>query len=260
MPSVDVRCLSGQQYCFQLKEDDTVDVLRQRVADVWKEPILARDVCVLGQDGEVKSGSVLNETEFTAVVKTRSPFDCDWYAHADTISYLPEDHAVHLVFVGDGRSSVHGLPGVGKTSLVFRCEYVWKDGSWLQIQCLAKWFYDSASVYVMLFCLASRMSFESVEEKWRHEVGEAPILLVGTKLDLCAELKPSECISYQEGQALARRIGALDYLECSALSGEGVDDVIDAAMWTYLMHAQTERGQALLAPLIQGKDQGCRLM
>ena len=46
-------------------------------------------------------------------------------------------------------------------------------------------------------------------------------------------------------QALARRIGALDYLECSALSGEGVDDVIDAAMWTYLMHAQTERGQAL---------------
>ena len=52
------------------------------------------------------------------------------------------------------------------------------------------------------FPLGVRMSFESVEEKWRHEVGEAPILLVGTKLDLCAELKPSECISYQEGQAL----------------------------------------------------------
>jgi len=151
------------------------------------------------------------------------------------------------------------------------CEYVWKDGSGTTAMIslsdaasshgeLRSRFYDSASVYVMLFCLASRMSFESVEEKWRHEVGEAPILLVGTKLDLCAELKPSECISYQEGQALARRIGALDYLECSALSGEGVDDVIDAAMWTYLMHAQTERGQALLAPLIQGKDQGCRLM
>ena len=48
---------------------------------------------------------------------------------------------------------------------------------------------------------ASRTSFENVEDKWKHEIGDAPILLVGTKLDLCAEMPPSACVSYQEGQA-----------------------------------------------------------
>ena len=45
-------------------------------------------------------------------------------------------------------------------------------------------------------------------------------------------------------QAMAREIGALDYIECSALSGAGVDDVIDTAMWALLTDAQTERGKA----------------
>ena len=45
-------------------------------------------------------------------------------------------------------------------------------------------------------------------------------------------------------QAMARDIGALDYLECSALSGAGVDDIIDGAMWAFVMDAQTERGKA----------------
>lgn len=45
------------------------------------------------------------------------------------------------------------------------------------------------------------------------------------------------------GQAMARDIGALDYIECSALSGAGVDDIIDGAMWAFVMDAQTERGK-----------------
>ena len=43
---------------------------------------------------------------------------------------------------------------------------------------------------------------------------------------------------------MARDIGALDYIECSALSGAGVDDVIDTAMWALVTDAQTERGKA----------------
>lgn len=42
---------------------------------------------------------------------------------------------------------------------------------------------------------------------------------------------------------MAREIGALDYIECSALSGAGVDDIIDGAMWAFVMDAQTERGK-----------------
>mmetsp|Transcript_44741 Transcript_44741/g.104243 ORF Transcript_44741/g.104243 Transcript_44741/m.104243 type:complete len:303 (-) Transcript_44741:95-1003(-) len=302
MPSVTVHCLSGQQHCFQVREDDTIDVVRQRVADLWHHPVLARNVCVLGMDGEVKNGSLrVDEAEFTAVVSSQIPFDRDWTAHADTISKLPEE--IHIVFIGDGRNAYTNMPGVGKTSLVFRCrdclgsgtgwtgmgrlngsghlrddgtvrfhncEYVWRDGSGeiamislSDAACatgeLQHSFYDSVSVYVILFSLASRTSFENVEEKWKDEVGDIPVLLVGTKLDLCAELPPSACVSFQEAQAMARRIGAVDYLECSALSGEGVDDVIDAAVWAYVMEAKTERGRARLEPL-SSQDQGCRMM
>ena len=42
---------------------------------------------------------------------------------------------------------------------------------------------------------------------------------------------------------MARQIGALDYIECSALSGAGVDEVIDGAMWAMVMDAETERGK-----------------
>ena len=42
---------------FEVNEEDTVDVLRQRVAEVWKEPILPRNVCDPRQRFTLKSDS-----------------------------------------------------------------------------------------------------------------------------------------------------------------------------------------------------------
>ena len=65
-----------------------------------------------------------------------------------------------------------------------------------------------------------------------------PIVLVGTKLDLRNDtetieklrekgLKP---ITYAQGLELAKDIGAGKYLECSALTQEGLKEVFDEAV------------------------------
>ena len=70
------------------------------------------------------------------------------------------------------------------------------------------------------------------------------IVLVGTKLDLkddqrATELGIIECgegykpVSYSEGKKLANEIGALNYFETSAFTGEGIEETMNAVL-TYL--------------------------
>jgi GTPase SAR1 family protein len=65
-----------------------------------------------------------------------------------------------------------------------------------------------------------------------------PIILVGTKSDvrddaaMAAQLarKGLHVLSAEKAQLLAREIGAVDYLECSALTQRGVHSVFDEAI------------------------------
>jgi GTPase SAR1 family protein len=64
----------------------------------------------------------------------------------------------------------------------------------------------------------------------RHHNPRTPILLVGTKLDLREDRdvidklkeKKQSPITYPAGLALAKEIGAVKYLECSALTQKGL--------------------------------------
>jgi Rho family protein len=73
--------------------------------------------------------------------------------------------------------------------------------------------------------------------------------LVGLKKDLRDDpvaieemrLKSLRFVSPKDGTETAAQIGARKYLECSSLSGEGVDDVFEAATRAALLTFDKER-------------------
>ncbi|KAK0569468.1 Rho GTPase protein rac1 [Tilletia horrida] len=102
--------------------------------------------------------------------------------------------------------------------------------------------YPQTDVFLICFSLVSPPSFENVRTKWWpeicHHAPHIPMILVGTKLDLREDrdeiIKLSERrmqpISYAQGNAMARDIGAVRYLECSALTQKGLKGVFDEAI------------------------------
>jgi len=104
--------------------------------------------------------------------------------------------------------------------------------------------YPQTDVFLVAFSLISRPSFENVKAKWypelHHHAPGVPIILVGTKLDLRSDpdtvqkLKaknpPSSPITFEEGLDMAKAIGAAKYLECSALTQNGLKSVFDEAI------------------------------
>lgn len=106
--------------------------------------------------------------------------------------------------------------------------------------------YPETSVFLMCFSVVMPESMRNLENKWvpevRHSVPKAPILIVGTQMDLREDettklklakrrLKP---VFPEDGERLAKRIGAYAYVECSALTKQGLKDVFDEALLAVL--------------------------
>ena len=93
----------------------------------------------------------------------------------------------------------------------------------------------------MCFSIDSPDSLENIPEKWtpevRHFCPTVPIVLVGNKKDLRfddvtrRELAKSkqEPVKTEDGRAMAEKIGAYAYLECSAKLNEGAREVFETA-------------------------------
>ncbi|KAI4897501.1 hypothetical protein NFI96_032211 [Prochilodus magdalenae] len=102
--------------------------------------------------------------------------------------------------------------------------------------------YPQTHVFIICFSVASPSSHANVRHKWHPEVSHhcpgVPVLLVGTKRDLRSDRETLERLreqgltptTPQQGTALARSIGAVRYLECSALMQEGVREVFNEAV------------------------------
>jgi len=171
-------------------------------------------------------------------------------------------NAIKVVVVGDG--------AVGKTCMLisyaknaFPNEYVptvfdnysmniivdnkpydlglWDTAGQAEYDRLRPLAYPQTDCFIICFSVMSRTSFENVESKWAEEIDHhatvAPRLLVGTKIDmrnkeeelakLRADKKP---VTLEEGQALAKKIRARKYLECSALTQQGLAQVFEEAV------------------------------
>ena len=95
--------------------------------------------------------------------------------------------------------------------------------------------YDKADGFILAFDLTSRPSMENVSKRWikelRAKAPGAPVVLVGTKLDLRPPGAGANCVvNTREGEALGKRIGAECYVECSALTQDNLGAVFDAAV------------------------------
>ena len=97
--------------------------------------------------------------------------------------------------------------------------------------------YPQTDVFLLCFPLNNPVSYDRVRSKWFPEINcfcpDVPIVLVGTKLDLRAvELKENSgvAITTIQGSEMAEEICAIKYLECSALTQEGLTEVFDAVI------------------------------
>ncbi|KAI8669757.1 hypothetical protein NCS57_00791800 [Fusarium keratoplasticum] len=96
--------------------------------------------------------------------------------------------------------------------------------------------YPNTDLFLLCFDLGGSDLLSDGEDKWIPEVRKycpkTPVVLVGCRKDvrecppavdeLCSQLDP---VSWATGEALARKIGAVMYMECSAKTGEGVEAV-----------------------------------
>lgn len=102
--------------------------------------------------------------------------------------------------------------------------------------------YPQTDVFLVCFSIASPASFENVKAKWFPEVAHhcpnAPIILVGTKVDLredpetIARLKEKKLapVTHVAGLQMSKDIRAAKYLECSALTQKGLKHVFDESV------------------------------
>ncbi|KIM27333.1 hypothetical protein M408DRAFT_330060 [Serendipita vermifera MAFF 305830] len=100
--------------------------------------------------------------------------------------------------------------------------------------------YPDSSVVLLCFAIDDHTSLLNITRRWYPEimafrsVPKVPILLVGCKADLrdnvreraAAVHSPRGLITTEEGHATAKAIGAVKYMECSALLGQGTREVI----------------------------------
>ena len=99
--------------------------------------------------------------------------------------------------------------------------------------------YPQTDVFLVCFSVTSPASYENVREKWFPEVFHhcpgVPCLIVGTQIDLRDDPTVKEKLARQkqspitpeDGDRLASQLGAVKYVECSALTQRGLKNVFD---------------------------------
>ncbi|CAP85635.1 Pc20g03060 [Penicillium rubens Wisconsin 54-1255] len=89
--------------------------------------------------------------------------------------------------------------------------------------------YEDTHVLMLCFSVDSPDSFENVSSKWIAEINEncpgVRVVLTALKCDLRKDEDMNEnpnTISFDQGLAKAKEIGAVKYLECSAVQNRGI--------------------------------------
>lgn len=108
--------------------------------------------------------------------------------------------------------------------------------------------YCDADLFILCFSLVEPSSFENLSSRWltelKHYRPQTPFMVVGTHFDIREKILHEESdratragsrkertfITYRKAAKWAKKNNAVCYVECSSLSGEGVDDVFQMAL------------------------------
>ena len=103
--------------------------------------------------------------------------------------------------------------------------------------------YPNTNVFMICFSVVSPVTFDNILGKWVDELREhgpknANFLLVGLKADLRDDKDTLENLSSQgltpvtpeKARELAQKIGAVGYIECSAIKCQNVKETFDTAI------------------------------
>lgn len=113
--------------------------------------------------------------------------------------------------------------------------------------------YPQTDVFLVCFSVTSPASFENVREKWfpevHHHCPGVPCLIVGTQVDLRDDAAVRDKLAKQrmqpvkreDGERMAKELGAVKYVECSALTQYKLKDVFDEAIVAALEPPQTKK-------------------
>jgi len=92
--------------------------------------------------------------------------------------------------------------------------------------------YPDTNVFLICFAINSTTSFMNIETKWYPEIKDncpsVPWILVGNKADTRKDAK--QTVSKADAEALAKKLGGVCYMECSALTQEGLQAIFDKAV------------------------------
>lgn len=120
--------------------------------------------------------------------------------------------------------------------------------------------YPDTSVFMLVFSVESRSSFDNIQVKWLKEVRKhgsgVPIVIVGAKMDLRdnpqtvadQEAKGKPMLQSLEYEKTAKEWGATFYKECSAFTKANLDNVFDEAIRVGRQFEQTKKAAASEGP------------
>eukprot|EP01023_Acetabularia_acetabulum_P001141 TRINITY_DN10428_c0_g2_i2.p2 TRINITY_DN10428_c0_g2~~TRINITY_DN10428_c0_g2_i2.p2 ORF type:complete len:225 (-),score=21.59 TRINITY_DN10428_c0_g2_i2:104-730(-) len=125
--------------------------------------------------------------------------------------------------------------------------------------------YPKTDIFILCFSVVNHPSFINVKDRWyveiKHHCPNVPMLIVGTKSDLRTDENTLENlkkenkapITEEEANAMVKDLGALRFLECSALTRQGLKNVFDEALTSVV-------GSDNNKPVSSGKKKGCLLL
>lgn len=107
--------------------------------------------------------------------------------------------------------------------------------------------YSDTDCILVCFNVCSLDSFENVTAKWipeiRHFCPTTPFFIVGLKTDLRDDKLTNKRskVSTKDGIALAEKVRAYKYVECSALTQHGLKNVFDQALLCVLQERKINK-------------------